>query len=430
MSTASAQVTQSMSLSMAVEPQGELSTGDQGLYVEHTDSPDGEQPVVASWVVRADKPVRYEVRVCHGLLDPTRADLAEAGGRTHAGRRRLVVIDSAVDTFYGDRIREYFSWHDVECTYHVVPAHEPVKNLETAAGIIRAMDGFRISRRREPVIAIGGGVLLDIVGLVCSLYRRGTPFVRVPTTLIGIVDAGVGVKTGVNFNGAKNRLGTYFPADLTLLDRTFLATLNKRHISNGLAEILKMALIRDADLFDLLEATGADLLAEKFQGLSGASDRSAARVLHMAIHGMLRELQPNLWEQTLERSVDYGHTFSPTIEMRAMPELLHGEAVCLDMAFTTVLAAHRGLVSAEQQRRILALMANLDLPIWHPLLTVGVLIEALDDTTRHRDGHQRFPLPIGIGDVTFVDDVTVAEIDRAATELARLAAATERSASS
>ncbi|UWZ34809.1 sedoheptulose 7-phosphate cyclase [Dactylosporangium roseum] len=382
---------------------------------------DGRHPEVATWVVRADKAVRYEVRMCRGLLDPVDTDLAEAGGSDAAGRRRFVVIDATVDRFFGDRIRAYFDWHNFDCTYHVVPAREHVKDLETATGIVRALDGFRIARRREPVIAIGGGVLLDLVGLVCSLYRRGTPFVRVPTTLIGIVDAGVGVKTGVNFNGNKNRLGTYFPADLTLLDRSFLATLGERHISNGLAEILKMALIRDGELFDVLEASGTHLLADRFQGQTSVSDRSADRVLQLAIDGMLRELQPNLWEQTLERSVDYGHTFSPTIEMRAMPELLHGEAVALDMAFTTVLAAHRGLVTAEQQDRIFALMRNLGLPTWHPLLTAEVLTEALEDATRHRDGRQRFPIPIGIGDVAFVDDVTVAEIEKAAAVLPGIA---------
>ncbi|MFD0569289.1 hypothetical protein ACFQ0T_08425 [Kitasatospora gansuensis] len=136
---------------------------------------------------------------------------------------------------------------------------------------------------------------------------------------------------------------------------------------------------------------------------------------------MLQELQPNLWEHRLERSMDYGHSFSPTVEMRALPELLHGEAVCLDMALTTVLAQRRGLVETAERDRILGLMRRLQLPVRHPLLEPETLADALTDTIRHRDGRQRFPLPVGIGDGCFADDLTAAEIGRAATELEELA---------
>jgi 2-epi-5-epi-valiolone synthase len=140
-------------------------------------------------------------------------------------------------------------------------------------------------------------------------------------------------------------------------------------------------------------------------------------VFSRAIGGMLEELQPNLWEKKLERVVDYGHSFSPTLEMRALPALLHGEAVSVDMALTTVVAEGRGLVSSRDCERILDLMQRLRLPIWHPLLNRGLLKEALDDTVRHRDGLQRMPLPIGIGAACFVNDLTVAELSRAAKTL-------------
>nr|WP_202421336.1 sedoheptulose 7-phosphate cyclase [Actinomadura rayongensis] len=330
-----------------------------------------------------------------------------------SGRRRFVVVDHAVDLLHGAGIRAYFDHHGVESTVLTVRADESAKDFGTAARIVEALDAFGLARRREPLIVVGGGVLTDIVGLVASLYRRGTPFVRVPTTLVGLVDAGVGAKTGVNFNGHKNRLGTYAPAALTLLDRFFLATLARRHVSNGIAEILKLALIKDARLFDLLEQHGRRLLDEKFQGVTPAGDRAAVAVLHAATEGMLEELEPNLWETELERSVDYGHTFSPTIEMRALPSLLHGEAVCVDMALTTVVAHHRGLLTEHQRDRVFAVMSALELPTWHPLLEPDILAGALQDTVRHRDGQQRVPLPVGIGDVTFVNDITQAELEAA-----------------
>jgi 2-epi-5-epi-valiolone synthase len=318
---------------------------------------------------------------------------------------------------YGAALRLYLQHHN--CTYDlcVLPVSEETKTMEAVFTVIRGLNSFGISRRHEPIIGIGGGVLLDIVGLASNLYRRSTPYVRVPTTLIGLVDAGVGAKTGVNFECHKNRLGTYFPSSVALLDRSFLATLDDRHISNGLAEILKIALIKDSYLFQLLEDYAQLLCSERLTGQSPADDIVAKKVFSRAIGGMLEELQPNLWEKKLERVVDYGHSFSPTLEMRALPALLHGEAVSVDMALTTVVAEGRGLVSSRDRERIFDLMQRLRLPIWHPLLNRGLLKEALDDTVRHRDGLQRMPLPIGIGAACFVNDLTVAELSRAAKTL-------------
>ncbi|GHG62021.1 sedoheptulose 7-phosphate cyclase [Streptomyces griseocarneus] len=380
---------------------------------------------VRSWTVSTAKPVRYEVGFTPDVLDPRNPALAGAGvpGDGPAPPRRLLVVETTVDELYGDRVRAYGAARGLEYEIHVLTAHERLKTMDAVFSVVEAMDRFGIARRSEPVVALGGGVLLDVVGLACSLYRRSTPFVRVPTTLVGLVDAGVGAKTGVNFGPHKNRLGTYHPAAQTLLDPRFLATLDRRHLSNGMAEILKIALIKDRDLFALLETHGGRLVGEHFQG--GRRLGPVVReVLGRSVHGMLEELQGNLWESELERVVDYGHSFSPTLEMRALPELLHGEAVCLDMALTTVIAERRGLVRPAERRRILDVMRGLGLPVWHRLCEPGVLGEALADTVRHRDGSQRLPLPAGIGDAVFVDDVTPGELARAARRLRTYHAAT------
>ncbi|GGU25476.1 sedoheptulose 7-phosphate cyclase [Lentzea flava] len=384
-----------------------------GLYVNNSNT--------KSWTVRNVQPVEYDVVLCENVLDPANPSIL--GPIPGQGRvRRLVVVDANVDALFGQAIRAYFDGNDVEHRVLVLEPGETNKTVEASMRVTTAMDEFGVDRRREPVIAIGGGVLLDIVGYACSVYRRATPFVRVPTTLIGLVDAGVGVKTGVNANGHKNRIGTYFAAERTLLDRKFLTTLPRRHVSNGLAEILKIALIKDRELFDLMEVTGEHVLEAKMQPGPGSVD-PALEIIERAIHGMLAELQPNLWEKTLERVVDYGHTFSPSLEMAALPALLHGEAVCIDMALTTCLAEQRGLVSEEERRRILELMTRLELPTWHPLLTAELLEKALADTVRHRDGQQRLPLPVGIGSACFVNDVRPEELAQAAAALEDVALA-------
>ncbi|MDX6348403.1 MAG: 2-epi-5-epi-valiolone synthase [Streptomyces sp.] len=393
---------------------------------------------VSHWSVFSIKPVQYEVRISEDLLAVDNTAILEDVAAT--GRpRRFVVVDSVVHDLYGERIRTYLDHHGVDYRILTLRAGEGHKDLEGVQQVAAGLDEFGIDRRREPVIGIGGGVLLDIVGMACSLYRRGTPHIRIPTTLIGLVDAGVGAKTGVNAGGHKNRMGTYFPASRTLLDRTFLTTLDDRHISNGLAEILKIGLIKDARLFELLERHGSELLRTKLQRPSGteadhlvqapAGQRltlqehvldPATEVIQRAVQGMLEELQPNLWEQVLERVVDYGHSFSPTVEMHALPELLHGEAVTVDMALSTVLAERRGLVDASQRARVLRVMDELGLPTWHPSCTPEVLVPALRDTVRHRDGAQRLPLPLGIGGAVFVNDVSEEELVAAVDDLAGL----------
>ncbi|OJT26062.1 2-epi-5-epi-valiolone synthase [Archangium sp. Cb G35] len=371
-----------------------------------------------TWIVNAALPVHYQVRMVDGVFDPRNRALLEAGATQHTGTiRRLVVIDAAVDRLYGVHLRHYLQHHGVKYQIISLPISETEKTMDSVFAVVKGINEFGISRRHEPIIAIGGGVLMDIVGLAASLYRRSTPYVRVPTTLIGLVDAGVGAKTGVNHSAHKNRLGTYFPARDTLLDRGFLKTVDTRHIVNGLAEILKIALIKDRALFELLDRHGTTLITERLQGRTPESNRASTQVIERAITGMLEELEMNLWEHKLERVVDYGHTFSPTIEMLALPELLHGEAVNIDMALTTLISVQRGMITPDERDRIFALMRKLDLPVYHRTCEPPVLVDALADTVRHRDGLQRLPLAMGIGSACFVNDVTPEEMTAAATAL-------------
>jgi len=271
-----------------------------------------------------------------------------------------------------------------------------------------------IDRRLDPVIAIGGGVCMDIVGFAASIYRRRTPYIRVPTTLMGYVDASVGAKSGVNFSGKKNKLGCYLPPALALLDRSFLASLDARQLSNGAAEIMKMAMVKDPELFGLLEAHGPALIEHKFQELpaaaSAAASEAPSRVLFLAIHTMLQELAPNLWEDSLERLVDFGHVFSMELEMAQLhtEKLFHGEAVAIDMAFCTVLAYVRGQISAEYRDRLLRTMRGLGLPVFHPGFDEVMCDEALYERVKFSSG-QKIPLPTAVGESRLFNDISMDE---------------------
>merc|ERR1719324_1256657 len=136
--------------------------------------------------------------------------------------------------------------------------------MEMTLKVAKKMKEFNIDRRTEPVLAVGGGVCLDVVGLAGALFRRRTPYIRVPTTALSYVDASVGAKNGVNFAGSKNRLGTYVPPCAALLDASFFETQERREVSNGLGEMAKMAIMKSKDLFELLEQHGPSLVENKF----------------------------------------------------------------------------------------------------------------------------------------------------------------------
>merc|ERR1712039_953638 len=217
----------------------------------------------------------------------------------------------------------------------------------------------------------------------------------------GYVDASIGAKSGVNFSGKKNKLGAYLPPALAILDRSFLATLDQRQLSNGAAEIAKMALVKDPELFHLLCEHGEQLIDHKFQDYGEASSitRAPSRVLFLAIQTMLEELAPNLWEDSLERLVDFGHVFSMELEMEVLHEnkLFHGEAVAIDMAFCMTLSFVRGHISSELLDQMLAMLRALRLPVWHSSFDAAMCDFALYERVKFSQG-QKIPLPVAPGE--------------------------------
>lgn len=361
-----------------------------------------------SWKINANLEISYEIRTSANLFSLKNHILREIIGDIF-GETQQIFIDDNVADIYGEKIHNYFNYHNIPFVFHSINASEPNKSLETTLKLLRELEGNRTLRRSAPFLAIGGGVLLDLAGFAASLYRRGVPHIRIPTNLMALVDASIGVKTGVNIWDRRNRLGTYNAPACVLLDRTFLKTVPAREISNGLAEILKLAVIKDAKLFDLLEAAGDRLLSGKLQ-----DDEFSPEIIVRATQGMIEELEPNLWERNLERCVDFGHSFSPLVEMTALPELLHGEAVAMDVLLSCILAARRGMLTDADVKRIAATMRGLGLALITPAFTeVETLWASLEDATLHRDGLQRVPLPNGIGDHVFVNDITVGEVERA-----------------
>jgi len=375
------------------------------------------------WTVEAPITFSYKVRESVDLLDTSSTDLlfgfldgnVEMLARAQARVvKRVVVVDDNVFKVYGDRIEAYLAHHNVEHRLLVLPTNEENKNMDMVLEIAEAIHDLGIDRRLDPVIAIGGGVCMDIVGFAASMYRRRTPYIRVPTTLMGYVDASIGAKTGVNFAGHKNKLGAYLPPSLTLLDRSFLNSLDQRQLSNGAAEILKMGMVKDLELFNLLANHGPELISGRFQDSEHGGSEASARVLNLAIQTMLEELAPNLWEDSLERLVDFGHVFSMELEMSVLHEekLFHGEAVAIDMVFSSVLAHVRGHLDTTTLELIISTARGLGLPVYHDRMDSEQLAFSLKERIKFSQG-QKIPLPVGKGTARLFNDVTQEQMDEA-----------------
>jgi transaldolase len=322
-------------------------------------------------------------------------------------QRRLVVIDKKVNELYGVKVRQYFTQRGVTHELLVLDTVEENKSIDLTLEVCKRMKKFNIDRRLEPVIAIGGGVCLDVVGLAASMFRRRTPYIRVPTTSLAYVDASVGAKNGCNFCGSKNRLGTYVPPVAALLDSSFFRTQGARDISNSLGEMCKMGIMKSAELLELLEQHGPRLIADRFAP-KDTSDAVPGRVLQISIETMLEELAPNLWEHCLDRLVDFGHAVGQNLEMAALGtdvELMHGEAVATDMSFMTVLSNVLGKLTDEVRDRILRILNSCGLPTYHPMFTREFFKEAMEDRIKNSMG-MRLPLPVGLGCARMFNDVT------------------------
>ncbi|MFB6395677.1 sedoheptulose 7-phosphate cyclase [Polymorphospora lycopeni] len=343
-----------------------------------------------------------------------------------AGRRVVAFVGPTVNRLYGERIRAYLrdrlspgSW-----TVHVVRTGERFKTLASVEriGALAKADGLD---RHGVMLAVGGGVLCDLVGFAAATYARGVRYVKVNTTLVGQVDVGVGIKTGVNAFGSKNMLGAYHPAYASINDPAFLRTLPDREIRCGLGEIVKMAVIRDRALFETLVEhpdafrpapdrvgpPGPEGMPDRVgpprpDGAVGGPAGVEDYVLRAAMESMLRELCPNLREENLARLVDFGHTFGPVIETASDYRVAHGESVAIDMALSSQIARLLGLLSEADCDRITELLLRLGLPVYDAATcTPELMWQALRGAWERRGRRLHLVVPTGIGSATFVDDL-------------------------
>ena len=321
-----------------------------------------------------------------GLLDRCGPELRRALGT----RRLAIVTDDTVAPLWGDRLAA--ATGDTSTPRFVMPAGEANKTRKTWSRITDELldAGFG---RDTALLALGGGVVGDLTGFVAATYLRGIPFVQIPTTLLAMIDASIGGKTGVDTRAGKNLVGAFHHPALVIADTATLGTLPAVQLRNGLAEAVKHAVIASPSEFTWLDTHAAELTQE-----GGPSTAVAERLVRTHVTLKAEVVARDERESGLRKILNFGHTVGHAIESLSHYELLHGECVALGMIVEARAAELAGIGEAGLTETIAALLTSVGLPTEVPRqFDADAILAATRTDKKAREGRVEYALPVRIG---------------------------------
>ena len=311
--------------------------------------------------------------------------------------RLFIVTDSEVGALYAQPLQEVLK--DAGFVPHIftIPAGESSKSFGCFQQIIDWLVEQK-AEAKEAIIALGGGVVGDLTGFVASCYLRGVPLIQVPTTLLAQVDSAIGGKTGINHPLGKNLIGAFYQPKLIYVDPALLLTLPERVYREGWAEIVKYAIIMDADLFSILEQNIAAWQARD----AGLLTAVVGRCIRMKMEVVQRDER----DSGLRNILNYGHTFGHALEaITDYGTWLHGEAVAIGMQVASRIAVASGLLSPEEAQRQTRLLRAFGLPIRCSGVDIEAIMNAMQRDKKVRAGRTRWVLANQIGHVEVYSDI-------------------------
>ena len=362
------------------------------------------------------------IKVLENSLDPQQHLLRDM---YIALKRCVCLVDQNVEHYYGQQIEDYFHYHQIHLDKLVYRAMEVDKGIHTVERMLGDFKQLGVSRN-EPVLIVGGGVLSDTGGLACALYHRNTPYVMLSTSIVSGIDAGPSPRTCCDGFGYKNLFGAYHAPILSITDRSFFKTLHPGWLRHGIAEIIKMAVVKNAELFEALEEAGSQLILSRFGTVhcqpNDEISRRSQRILGLAMQSYVEAEYDNLYETHQCRPHAYGHTWSPGFEIEA--GLLHGHAVAIGMGFGAYLSYRINWITSEELHRILRLISSFELSLWHDiLLNQETLWASQEKIVQKRGGNLAAPLPKGeIGRCGYLNSLTQEQLYEAILDYQKICA--------
>jgi 3-dehydroquinate synthase len=351
----------------------------------------------------------YSLHFTKGVFNPENPLLAQtvAGSGSNLHAPVLLLIDDGLLAHHPkviSQIENYFLHHrhllELACEPLVLPGGEGVKNDPQYVALIhRAVNETGLCRHSY-ILALGGGALIDTAGYAAATAHRGLRLIRLPTTVMAQADASIGVKNSINAFGKKNFLGTFAPPWAVINDAVFLPTLSQRDWLSGLAEAVKVALIKDADFFSYLEKSVPALVNRDLRQMQQVIYRCAALHLDHITGG------GDPFESGSSRPLDFGHWAAHKLENLSAHQLRHGEAVAIGIALDVTYAYLAGMLPLPDWQRILALLTALRLPLSSPWLSPeSAILPGLQEFREHLGGHLTIFLLRGIGRPVEINEV-------------------------
>jgi 3-dehydroquinate synthase len=305
-----------------------------------------------------------------------------------------VVTNPTVAQLYLDAVHGSLQQAGFEVVPILVPDGEEHKTFKSLETIYNRLITERCERK-SCVLALGGGVIGDLAGFAAATYLRGVPYVQVPTTLLAQVDSSVGGKTGVNHENGKNLIGAFYQPKLVLIDVNMLASLPRRELVGGLAEVIKYGIIEDPQLFDELEKNVAKIIELDRELLK--------RVIVTSCSIKARVVEADEREEDQRAVLNFGHTLGHALEAATdYRQLLHGEAVAIGMVKAAMLSVQHGFCDQQTFERILKLVKKTGLPNEIPSgISMVNVIQSMELDKKAADGKIKFVMSQGIGKTRF-----------------------------
>ncbi|MBF2016787.1 MAG: 3-dehydroquinate synthase [Rivularia sp. T60_A2020_040] len=345
----------------------------------------------------------YEIAIAPGSLD----NLGDDMNRLQLGKKVLLVSNPTVFTHYGERVLNSLKAAGFDVCSCILPDGEQYKNLDSIQKIYDTALENRVERS-STMVALGGGVIGDMTGFAAATWLRGIKFVQVPTSLLAMVDASVGGKTGVNHPQGKNLIGAFHQPRLVLIDPEVLKTLPQRELRAGMAEVIKYGVIWDADLFAEMEnCDRLDQMQYLISAVSGGEKSLIDYILTRSCQAKADVVSKDEKEAGLRAILNYGHTIAHAVEsLTGYSVVNHGEAVAIGMVAAGEIAAKLGMWQYSEVQRQNILIEKAGLPTKLPAgLNIAEIIESLQLDKKVKAGKVRFILPTQIGAVTITDQV-------------------------
>jgi 3-dehydroquinate synthase len=306
-------------------------------------------------------------------------------------KRVFVILDKNVEHIYGSSIRKVINGFAVKNYFIVLPASERMKSFKTVNQIFTRLYEEKFGRDTL-LISIGGGTVGDVAGFAASTYMRGVSLVHVPTTLLSAVDSSIGGKTGINFDEAKNLIGTFYHPALVLIDTNFLKSLTENELISGFGEIIKYSYLTDGDLY-------SNLLSEN-ELLFGKDLNFLEKIIYESVKIKSAVVLKDEHEKTgLRKILNFGHTFAHAFESNSAYKLSHGKAVIAGIISALFLSSEIGLISEKQLNYMLELPLKFNSSIQLKNLNEKELMRLMEFDKKNREGKIKFVLIKDFGEM-------------------------------